>query len=54
MLSSLAVLVRVLGLYSQAAGTEAAQVPMQAVVEAARSAKAQAVSRACRNALTKQ
>ena len=52
MLSSLAVLVRVLGLYSQAAGTEAAQAPMQAEAEAVRSAKAQAVLQACRNALT--
>ena len=50
--SSLAVLVRVLGLYSQAAGTEAAQAPMQAEAEAVRSAKAQAVLQACRNALT--
>ena len=58
MLSSLvmlvleSVLVRVLGLCSQAAGTEAAQAPMQAEVEAVRSAKAQAVLQACRNALT--
>ena len=48
------VLVRVLGLCSQAAGTEAAQAPMQAEVEAVCSAKAQAVSQACRSALTKQ
>ena len=60
MLSSLVVLVseaaqvRVLGLCSLAAGTEAAQAPMQAEVEAVYSAKAQAVSQACRSALTKQ
>ena len=60
MLSSLVVLVseaaqvRVLGLCSQAAGTEAAQAPMLAEAEAARSAKAQAMLQACRNALTRQ